>query len=529
MAKFNAYYVATIIVIACGSIPKGYDEGGFSASVGLNSFKRDFGLLPSLWKGDATGLANRKANISSFGVLGAAFGSLLALTINDRFGRLRSWQFFVLLWASGILMQVFSSGIIGLMLFARIWGGLGAGGLTVVAPLYLSEIAPARSRGMVVSIYMVILLTILTIGFFVNYAANATLPATRMQYRLVQGIVLAPVGIAFIGSLFLPDTPRWLASRGRFEEARKSLARLRGTTVEDDSLGAEFDEIHEELRQKQRILADSSMWTLFKEVVTTRTYRTRFLLGAAMQTVAQWSGGNGITYYIPEIFRYAGVVGENTSLITSGAYGVVKLVFTMIFTWALVDVFGRRRCFCAGLFLQCITHIYMAVYMGVWIDKHNKAASDAAIASVFIYAAGWSIGLCTVQYLYGAEIYPTRIRNVCYATNMALHWFFQFAIVRVTPNMFVSLHIWGAYVFWACVCAVGLVVLGLWAPETKGIPMERMEELFSGPWYMGWRAVVDEDREARRSAEDQSSEKGHDVSYAGDRRQSDGAAVQINR
>lgn len=112
-----------------------------------------------------------------------------------------------------------------------------------------------------------------------------------------------------------------------------------------------------------------------------------------MQTVAQWSGGNGITYYIPQIFEYAGVTGGNTSLITSGAYGIVKLVFTMAFTWGLVDVFGRRRCFTLGLFLQCITHIYMAVYMAIWRDGSNKSASDAAIASVFVYAVGWSIGL----------------------------------------------------------------------------------------------------------------------------------------
>jgi MFS family permease len=89
---------------------------------------------------------------------------LIALALTDRFGRLRCWQLFVVLWASGILMQVFSSGILGFILFARIWGGLGAGGLTVVAPLYLSEIAPAKSRGMTVSIYMVLLLSFLTLG-----------------------------------------------------------------------------------------------------------------------------------------------------------------------------------------------------------------------------------------------------------------------------------------------------------------------------------------------------------------------------
>jgi len=91
-------------------------------------------------------------------------GSLIALALTDRLGRLRTWQLSVLLWASGILMQVFSSGILSFILFARIWGGLGAGALTVVAPLYLSEIAPAKSRGMVVSIYMVLLLSFLTIG-----------------------------------------------------------------------------------------------------------------------------------------------------------------------------------------------------------------------------------------------------------------------------------------------------------------------------------------------------------------------------
>ncbi|KAL5322138.1 hypothetical protein ACEPPN_010108 [Leptodophora sp. 'Broadleaf-Isolate-01'] len=492
MFKFdiNRYYVFTILVIAAGGIPKGYDEGGFSASTGLTSFKTDFGLSTSLWKNNPSGLADRKANISSFGVLGAAFGSLIALTLTDRLGRLRSWQFFVALWASGILMQIFSSGIIPFMLFARIWGGLGAGGLTVVAPLYLSEIAPAKSRGMIVSIYMVLLLSFLTLGFFINYAANATMSPTATQYRLVQAIPLIPVGIAFISSFFLSDTPRYLASQDRGDEALAALARLRNSRTIDHSLSEEYDEIQEQIRNKQQNLAGVQITTIIKEIATTSTYRKRFLLGAAMQTVAQWSGGNGITYYIPQIFEYAGVVGTNTQI----------SVHTRLYM-GLVDVFGRRRCMLTGLGLQCGTHIYMSIYMALFKSSENKAASDAAIASVFVYAVGWSIGLCTVQYLYGTEIYPTRIRSVCYATNMALHWFFQFAVVRVTPNMFVSFDVWGAYVFWAMVCALGFVVLGVWAPETKGVPMEMMEELFRGKWYMGWNAKVDTRRAEREGDE----------------------------
>lgn len=162
----------------------------------------------------------------------------------------------------------------------------------------------------------------------------------------------------------------------------------------------------------------------------------------------------------------------------------------MIYTWFMVDIIGRRKCFLSGLILQLAAHVYMAIYMGVAASGENRAASNAAIASIFIYAVGWSIGLCTIPYLYGTEIFPTRIRNFAYAVCMALHWFFQFAVVRVTPNMFVSLHTWGAYVFWAAICLVGIVVLGLWAPETKRVPMERMGELFDGPWYTRWRAKL---------------------------------------
>ncbi|KAM0278719.1 hypothetical protein ACHAQH_005013 [Verticillium albo-atrum] len=335
---------------------------------------------------------------------------------------------------------------------------------------------------MVVSIYMVNLLSFLTVGFFINYAANATMASTPMQYRLVIALPLIPVGLALLASFFLSDTPRWLASQDHSEEALATLAKLRQAGHSDEAaLADEYEEIHA-LLSKRQALADTSTWTIIREIATMGSYRKRILLGAAMQTVAQWSGGNGIT-----------------SLITSGAYGIVKLVFAMIFTWGLVDVFGRRRCFTAGLAMQCATHVYMAVYMGIWSDGSNKAASNAAIASAFVYAVGWSIGLCPVQYLYGTEIYPTRIRSVCYATNMALHWFFQFAVVRVTPSMFVSLDVWGAYVFWACVCAFGLVLLWLWAPETKGIPMERMEELFSGSWDRGWRATVDLDAHEGRA------------------------------
>lgn len=317
-----------------------------------------------------------------------------------------------------------------------------------------------------------------------------TLPPTRCQYRVVLAVPQIPVGLVLIASLFLTDTPRWLASKKRGHEALAALARLRGSHTRDPDVLREFADMEKQIEDEHQVLAGASTWTVVREVATVASYRRRFLLGVMMQTVAQWSGGNGITYYITDIFRLAGVSSKRHSLVTAGSYGATKLVLTVVFTWVLIDYFGRRRCFMVGLALQCVTHVYMAVFMALWRETRNRAASNAAVASVFVYAAGWSVGLCTVQYLYGTEILPTRVRGVCYATNMAIHWLYQFAVVCVTPTIFRRLDVWGAYVFWACVCAVGLVVLGLWAPETKGVPMERMAELFVGPWYNGWRAEL---------------------------------------
>lgn len=323
--------------------------------------------------------------------------------------------------------------------------------------------------------------------------------ATPRQYRLVQAIPIIPVGIAFMASLILPETPRYLISRCRLDEGRGALARLRGKDISSPEVVDEFRLITTQTRLRAHALSFTTNWTAFKETQSNPNYRQRFWLLMAMQTVSQWTGGNGITYYVSSIFETAGVTGDAISLVSSGAYGIVKLIFTMAFTWGLIDYLGRRRCTLLGLSLQMAAHIYLACYMGLLrptgTNPINKPASDAAIASIFVYAVGWSIGLCTIPYLYGTEIFPTRIRNICYAVSMSLHWFFQFAVVRVTPNMFVSLHDWGAYLFWALVCFVGLIVLGIWMPETKGVDIERMGELFEGPWYLRWRARVKPEEE----------------------------------
>jgi hypothetical protein len=125
-------------------------------------------------------------------------------------------------------------------------------------------------------------------------------PIHASQYRVVQAIPLIPCGLAFIGSYFIKDNPRWLASKGREEEAITSLRLLRGNSSTHD-IESELFAIKEQLADRKRTLADVKTIDIVKEILTIPTYRKRFILALIMQTVAQWSGGNGITYYIPEV------------------------------------------------------------------------------------------------------------------------------------------------------------------------------------------------------------------------------------
>ena len=327
------------------------------------------------------------------------------------------------------------------------------------------------------------------LGYFVNYGTDIHISdSSRLQYRLVQAVPIIPTGIAWLASFALSESPRWLAAKGKLTAAQESLARLRGCDVADPAVIEDLQHIQKQIHTRAADLErGGSLKSIIRDTFTVPSYRSRILLAWTMQAVAQWSGGQGISFYMPQIFTYAGVSSSSQSLISSGAYGVVKLVVTVVFAVALIDVFGRRPCFLLGLAMEMVAHVYLAAYLAV-DPVNNKSASNAAIAAIFIYAIGWSVGLCTIEFIYATEIFPTRIRSFAYSSTVSLHWFFQFAVVRVTPVMFVSLDVYGTFVFFACICAIGIVVLGLWAPETKQVPLEQMGALFERKWYNCWKA-----------------------------------------
>ena len=146
-----------------------------------------------------------------------------------------------------------------------------------------------------------------------------------MQYRLVQSIPLIPVGLAFFGSFLLRESPRWLAAQDRHEEAVAALAYYRGVDIHADAIRMEVEEINEQLSTQSQTLKGVTLSTRIREILTVPSYRRRFILAVTMQTVGQWSGGNGITYYIPTV-RTQGHHLPSQSLTPSRSSNTLALV-----------------------------------------------------------------------------------------------------------------------------------------------------------------------------------------------------------
>ena len=227
------------------------------------------------------------------------------------------------------------------------------------------------------------------IGFFVNYGASVHMASTRAQYRLIQAIPLIPTGIAFGLSWLCPETPRYLVSKQQHQVGLEVLARLRGKSIDDDSLLAEFKEIDTQARD-QANLATTSRWAALKETQTNSNYRQRFWLIMTMQTIAQWTGGNGITYYVSDIFE---VCHQPTSCFLKTITLIVQIV-----CWY------QEQFSLPGLF-RCIRDSQAFLYIGLHLGLDRLLRPTTLRAYWLGFAA-------SSTYLYGGIHGPaTRLRQ----------------------------------------------------------------------------------------------------------------------
>lgn len=454
------------------TIHAGWDEGSASAISQLPAFKNTYHLNDKI-----------TSNVVSLVNLGAGFGALLSFLLNDRVGRILSLRIYQLVYIAGSLISCLSYGHIAALYVGRIVAGTGIGALSVVSPMAISELAPKATRGLMTMWFSVCMLSGQVLGIFTVYGCSIHVSGRRsLQYQVPWFVQTFIPAISCIMSFFTVESPRWLLLQNRRQAALTSLERLRGLPVLDTYLQEEYRDMTSNIEDHE----STSYIRIIRETFLVRSNLRRVQLTIIAYILAQMSGATSITNYLPTIFGLVGIQGSGVKVYISGLYAVAKLVCCIAASLILVDLAGRRRSLMLGVSIQIICHSYLAGYLYTYIYNFSditKGASDAAIALIFFHSLGWSIGLYSLPYIFGAELWPNRIRSFGGAISQSFHWFFYFAITKATPSLLSGLSQWGAFMLFDGFCLLAFVYTYFIVPETSGLGLEQINALFERPLY----------------------------------------------
>jgi MFS family permease len=319
------------------------------------------------------------------------------------------------IYAAGNLIETFAYGSLPALYVGRLIAGAGIGALTVVGPMAIVEIAPAMTRGLMTLWFNVCMLSSQMVGIFVVFGCNAHIAGSKnLQYQIPFFVQCFVPAIGIFISFFLHESPRWLCLRGRNEEALKTLTTIRGLGSDHPFLLNEWEMMTTQLSREQSEFGDTGYVAIIRETFCVRSNLRRVQLTIVAYILAQFSGANSVTNYLPEIFGIIGIQSTSVKVYASGLYAFAKLVCCIAASLCFVDVVGRRKSLFTGVTVQAICHSYLAGYLFWFVPNEDgmpKGASDTAIGVIYIHAFGWAVGLYTLPYLFGAELWPNRIRS----------------------------------------------------------------------------------------------------------------------
>ncbi|KAI9899765.1 hypothetical protein N3K66_006226 [Trichothecium roseum] len=455
----------------------GVDAGIIGGVLAMPDFKREFGLLDQ----PAKFVANLSGNLVTTMQAGAVAGALLSTPLADKKGRKPALLAVAVTGLIGGLMQALSYGHLSVFYIGRFIEGLGLGAGTMLAPTYVSENSPRAIRGFLVGFFQLFLVMGGMMAYFINYGALLHLEAraTWMVPLACQAICPA---LLLVSMLFCPESPRWLASRDRWDRATAVLSDVRQLSADHVYVRQELLELRAQLDQEKAVMQGAGFVALQKECWTVPGNRKRALLTIVIITFQQWSGTGAINYYAPTIFSDLGLSDTTTALFAQGVYGIVKVITCLIFIFFLADSLGRRLSFMWSGLLQAFCMLFLGFYVrfGPKIGDHESPPpiGIAALAMVYIFAAAFNMGWGPVSWIYVSEIPSNRLRAYNVALGSLTHWLHNLAVSKATPVMLLSTP-YGAYFIFGSVNFV-MALLAFWIPETKGISLERMDELFGG-------------------------------------------------
>ena len=476
----------------------GYDSAFIGGTIALPSFKSEFNW--SQYSADEALLISE--NIVSLYQAGAFFGALFAYAAGHYLGRKMGLQVFSGVFVIGAGMMLGANGDrgLGLIYGGRVLAGIGVGGASNLTPIYISELSPPAIRGRLVGLYEMGWQVGGVVGFWINvssypntfrrfhlltyeqYGVSTTMPATHRQWIIPFAVQLIPAGLMFAGLFMIKESPRWLMSRGDRATALKNLCWIRKLPQDDIYMLEEVSSIDAALEQQQATVG-LGFWQPFRALGNDRKVMYRFALGCSLFFWQNTSGINAINYYSPTVFKEIGVVGTNASLLTTGIFGVIKAVVTLVWLFFLIDNFGRRNLLMYGAFAGAICLYYVGAYIAVANPSANPSTSlsaggKSAMAFFYLWTASYTPSWNGTPWVINSEMFPQHVRTLGQAFAAASNWFFNFLVARFTAQMFKAMG-WGVFIFFASLMMCSIVFVFFLVPETKGIPLESMDRLFS--------------------------------------------------
>ncbi|KAI0465497.1 high affinity glucose transporter [Komagataella kurtzmanii] len=478
---YNIYAIA--ITATVSGLMFGFDISSVSSFVSQDHYRNYFNRPDSLTQGGIT------ASMAG----GSFLGSLFSSDFQDIFGRRVALHMCSVLWIIGAILQCAAQNQ-GMLIAGRLISGIGVGFGSASAPVYCSEVAPAKIRGMIGGLFQFSVTVGIMIMFYIGYGCHYIDGVA--SFRLAWGLQMVPGLILLVGVFFLPESPRWLANHNRWEDAVKVIANVvaKGDR-ENADVRLQLDEVQEQLLI-DKDASDFGYLDLFKKDCIKRTF-----IGVSAQVWQQLCGINVAMYYVVYLFQMAGFTG-NVALVSSSIQYVLNVVMTVPALF-LMDRIGRRPLLIGGGIFMCIWLFGVAGLLGTYsepienfsgddtvritIPDQHKAAARGVIACSYLFVCSFAPtwGICI--WVYASEIFNNRQRAKGAAFAASANWIFNFALAMFVPSAFRNIT-WKTYIIFGVFSFCLTIHVFLQFPETRGKTLEEIDQMFKDN-IPAWRSA----------------------------------------